>query len=83
MVFKFFFAQLSIPRQVSFMKKRGIVLGTRWKNGRQAYIYMFHDLFAEVLYKDDNPEEPAERVMLVSGIENLTEHLEKETKSGS
>lgn len=82
MLFKFFLERLSLPRQVEFMKKRGIILGTRSKNGRQVFIYMFNELFAEVLFENDNPEEPAERLIFLAGLDKLNAHLEKETKSG-
>lgn len=83
MLFKFLLERLSLPRQVEFMKKRGILLGTRSKNGRQVFIYMFNDLFAEVLFQDDNPEAPAEKLKFLAGLNKLNAHLEKETKYSS
>jgi hypothetical protein len=66
--------------QVNFMRKRGIVLGSRWKDGRQIYIYMFRDLFAEVIYKNDNPKDEAESIEFISGLEKLNQHLENQIK---
>ena len=82
MVFKFFFERLSVTRQLDFMKKKGIILGTRMRNGRQVYIYMYDDLFAEVIFKNDNPHEDAESFVLVSGLHNLNQHLEKDSQAG-
>lgn len=82
MVFKFFFERLSVTRQLDFMQKKGIILGTRMRNGRQVYIYMYDDLFAEVIFKNDNPHEDAESFVLVSGLHNLNQHLEKDSKAG-
>lgn len=82
MIFKFLFERLSLARQLDFMKKNGIILGTRTRNGRQVYIYMYDDLFAEVIFKNDNPHEDPESFILVSGLHNLNQHLEKDSEAG-
>jgi hypothetical protein len=71
---------MSLAQQVKFMKKRGIVLGTRWKDGRHVHMYMFRNLFAEVLYKNDDPAEEAEKLEMISGLAELNKKLEKEMK---
>lgn len=57
------------------------MLGTRVKNGRRIYIYMLRDLFIEVLYKNDNTDNEAERLNMLRGLNNLNEYLEKEFKA--
>jgi len=81
MFIKFWFRQLSLARQENFMRKRGIMLGTRKKNGRQVYTYMFRDLFADVVYKEDKLERGAEDMKVIDGLKKLNHHLEKEIKS--
>lgn len=81
MILKFFFKQMSLQKQVNFLKKRGIMLGTRLKDGRRIYIYMLRDLFIEVLYKDDNVNEVAERLTTLDGLSSLNDYLEKEFKA--
>jgi hypothetical protein len=81
MITKFLFVRMSVPKQVAFMKKRGIMLGTRLKDGRQVYTYMFQNLFAEILYKDDNPSNTAERFVMIPGLDKLNDRLEKEIRS--
>jgi hypothetical protein len=81
MLLKFLFSKLSKGKQVRFMQKRGIILGQRWKNGRQIYIYMYRNLFAEVLYVQDDPAQQPESVILISGLKNLNQYLEKDSKS--
>lgn len=81
MILKFFFKQMSLQKQVNFLKKRGIMLGTRLKAGRRIYIYMLRDLFIEVLYKDDSVNETAERLTMLDGLSNLNDYLEKEFKA--
>jgi hypothetical protein len=78
---KLFLKQLPLHKQVSFLKKKGIMLGTRLKEGRKIYIYMFRDLFAEILFTNDNPEGTAESLKLVTGLDNLNDHLEKEFRT--
>jgi hypothetical protein len=81
MILKFFFQQMSYQKQVNYLKKKGIALGTRLKNGRKIHIYMLRDLFVEVLYKDDNTEATPERINMLQGLKNLNEYLEKEFKT--
>ena len=63
------------------MKKKGIMLGSRVKNGRKIYIYMLRDLFAEITFKNDNAEEPAEKINMLNGLKNLNSYLENEFKT--
>jgi len=81
MILKFIFQQMSIQKQADYLKKKGVTLGTRLKNGRKIHIYMLRDLFVEVLYKDDNTEATPERVNMLRGLKNLNEYLEKEFKA--
>jgi hypothetical protein len=81
MILKFFFKQLSVTKQVNFLKKRGIMLGTRMKEGRKIYIYMLRELFVEVVYKNDNTEDAPERLNMLTGLKNLNSYLEKEFKT--
>jgi hypothetical protein len=72
---------MSLQKQVNFLKKKGIMLGTRLKDGRRIYIYMMNDLFAEVLFKNDNVNEVAEHMKMLEGLNNLNDYLEKEFKA--
>ena len=67
-------------KQVEFLKRRGIVLGTRNSDGRQAYLYMVNNLFAEIFYEKDNPRLGPERLVILHGLENLTRYLEKDLR---
>jgi hypothetical protein len=81
MILKFFLKQLSSQRQVNFLKKRGIMLGTRMKDGRKIYIYMLRDLFVEVTYKNDNVDDSPEKLNMLNGLKNLNTYLEREFKT--
>jgi hypothetical protein len=81
MILQFFFRRLSTEKQVLYLKKKGVALGTRAKNGRKIYIYMLRDLFVEVLYKNDNTEEAPEHVNMLRGLKNLNEYLESEFRT--
>ena len=81
MFLEFLLRKMNASRQVQFLKKRGIVLGVRQRNKRQIYLYMYLNTFAEVLYKNDNPDEPVEKVVLISGLEKLNRYLERDVKS--
>lgn len=81
MLLKFIFKQFSITRQVNFLRKKGIVLGTRMKDGRRIHIYMFRNLFVEVIYKNDNADDQPEKVNMLTGLKSLNSYLEKEFKA--
>lgn len=81
MLFKLFFKYLSQQSQVSRLKNKGILLGTRNKNERKVYVYMLSSLFVEVMFKNDNTEHVPERIHILSNLKNLNQYLENEFKS--
>jgi len=70
-----------MEKQVSYLKKKGIALGTRLKGGRKIYIYMLSDLFVEVFYRNDNSEDTPEKLNVLKGLNSLNEYLEKEFRT--
>jgi hypothetical protein len=81
MIFQFFFQRLSVQKQVQHVRRKGIALGTRAKNGRKIYIYMLGNLFVEIIYKGDNSENNPEQVNTLRGLKNLNDYLESEFKT--
>lgn len=81
MFLRFFFTRMSLQKQAVYLKKKGIMLGTRLKEGRKIYIYMISDLFAEVLFKNDDTDNEAEQLNILRGLDNLNDYLEKEFKA--
>jgi hypothetical protein len=81
MIRKFIFSHLSMHRQISYLKGKGIGLGTRLKDGRKIHLYMLNDLFVEVMYKNDNVDDAPEKVNLISGLMNLNKYLEKDFRA--
>ncbi|HEY0656578.1 MAG TPA: hypothetical protein VGD65_25770 [Chryseosolibacter sp.] len=81
MITKFFFKRLSVESQANFVKKRGISLGSRWKDGRTIYMYMFRSIFVEVLFVNDNVENAPEDVTVISGIDEFNKRLEEEIRT--
>jgi hypothetical protein len=81
MILQFFFRRLSPEKQVSYLKKKGIALGTRVKKGRKIYLYMLSNLFVEVVYKNDNSDETPEKLNMLKGLKSLNQYLESEFKA--
>ena len=81
MFFQFIFRQLSAEKQVSYLQKNGVSLGSRAKNGRRIYVYMMRNLFVEVMYENDDVNNTPERVNLMRGLKNLNAYLEKEFRA--
>jgi hypothetical protein len=73
--FKILFKRLSITTQVRFMRRRGIIVGTLKKDGRQSYLYMLHSLFAEILYENDNPRMGVETLIVLDELNKSNRHL--------
>lgn len=81
MILNFFFRHFPLERQVSYLQKNGVSLGTRVKNGRKIYVYMLRSLFVEVLFINDNATEAPEKLNMLRGLKNLNAHLEKEFRA--
>lgn len=81
MFLKLIFKRFSVAWQADFMKRHGIVLGTRNKDGRQSYLYMMNNLFAEILYENDNPRMKVETLVVLDGLHKLNCYLEKDLRS--
>ena len=81
MFMRFLFRQFSLSRQVSFIKKHAVIVGVRKKKDRHAYLYMFRNLFAEILYRNDDPGDKPESIKIFDGLKKLNYHLEKEIKT--
>lgn len=71
---------MSLHKQVDFLKRKGVFLGTRLKAGRKIYLYMLNNLFVEVWFKHDDSEQTAENLSMVTGLKNLNAHLENELR---
>jgi hypothetical protein len=81
MFFRFFFRRMSIQRQAEYVTKNGIMLGTRVKDGRKIFIYMIRSLFVEVTFRNDNLDDAAETIIILQGLDNLNDYLEKEFRA--
>jgi hypothetical protein len=81
MLLRFFFSRMSLQKQSNYLKKKGLMLGTRLKDGRKIYIYMLRDLFVEVMYKQDGVDNEPETLTILRGLENLNQYLEKEFRA--
>jgi hypothetical protein len=78
---RFLFNRMTLRQQVSYLKRKGVVLGTRLKDGRKIYIYMLKDLFIEVMFENDDVDNEPEKLIVLRGLDNLNNHLEKEFKT--
>lgn len=81
MILRLFFRYLSLEKQVNYLQKSGVSLGSRIKNDRKVYVYMLRNLFAEVLYVGDNINEAPERIHMLKGLKNLNAYLEQEFRA--
>ena len=81
MFLRLFFKHFTLSKQVAYLRNKGVMIGTRNKEGRKVYLYMLKDFFVEVFYKSDTPENDAERVKLISGLKNLNQYLESEFRA--
>lgn len=80
MLLKFIIQRLPVRNQANLMKRRGIVVGTRNKNGRRSYLYMINNLFAEILYENDNPGLQVEALVLLDGLKGLQTYFRNDVR---
>lgn len=80
MLLKFIIQRLPVRNQANLMKRRGIVVGTRNKNGRRSYLYMINNLFAEILYENDNPGLEVETLVLLDGLKSLQTYFRNDVR---
>jgi hypothetical protein len=81
MFFKLFFNYLSESNKLNYLRKHGVILGTRMRNNRKVFLYMVKDFFVEVIYKNDSIDENAESLGTFASLEGLNSYLEKEFKT--
>lgn len=81
MFLQFFFNQLPSYKQIEYLKKKGVLLGTRTKENRKVFVYMLTNLFVEVRYKNDNTDEQPEKLTTLTGLKSLNDYLEKEFRT--
>jgi hypothetical protein len=83
MLFKYLFSRWNLEKQATFLKKKGILIGSRIKDNRKIYIYMHRDIFVEVTYEEDDDTRPASSLKIVKGIKKLNSYLENEFKEST
>ncbi len=81
MFFKLFFKHLSESKKLKYVRDHGVMIGSRMRNERKVFLYMIKDLFVEVVYKDDNMDESAERLGTFTSLSGLNSYLEREFKT--
>jgi hypothetical protein len=81
MIFKLLYRRWPLQKQVDFLKRKAILIGSRTREKRKVYIYMYRNMFAEVIFLQDDPNQPAESARIVKGLKNLNSYLENEFKN--
>ena len=81
MFFKLFFKYLSESKKLNYLRKHGVILGTRMRKNHKVFLYMVKDFFVEVIYKNDSAEENAESLGTFTSLEGLNSYLEKEFRT--
>ena len=83
MFFQFILKRLSLQKQVAYVKRNAVYLGTRNAETRTPHLYMLGKMIAEVLFEEDDYTKKPERLVWLPGLQQLESHLEKEFKSSS
>jgi hypothetical protein len=81
MFFRLTFKHFSEGKKLKEIRERGILLGSRSAHGRKVYLYMVHDVFAEVQYEADDIDANPERIEVFSNLNNLNHYLEREFRA--
>lgn len=81
MFFRLTFKHYSEARKIKEIRENGILLGSRSANGRQVFLYMIQDIFAEVLYAADDLDAQPEKIEVFANLGSLNHYLEKEFRA--
>ena len=81
MFVKWLFKYFSESNKIIYLRKKGIMLGSRVSQGRKVYIYMLQDFFVEVVFQQDNMQLNPERLETFSSLNNLNSYLEREFRT--
>lgn len=81
MFIKWLFKYFSENKKIVYLRKRGIMVGARERQGRKVYIYMLLDFFVEVVYQQDNMHLSPEKLEIFSSLNNLNSYLESEFRT--
>lgn len=83
MFLQFVLKRMPLHRQVAYVQKHAVYLGTRNAENRTPHLYMLNKLIAEVLFEEDDYTKKPERLVWLPGLQHLETHLEKEFKSST
>jgi hypothetical protein len=72
MILDFIFSTLPKQLQVSLVKRKGILVGTKKQDGRKHYIYILYSVIAEIQYRNDDPQDEVEILKLVYSFSGLS-----------
>jgi hypothetical protein len=78
MFFRLYFKNLSESKKIAYLRTNGSVVGERIRHGRKVIVYLVKDFFAEVVYKNDNPENELESLLTFPSIKDLNSYLERD-----
>lgn len=81
MFFKLAFKYYAEDKKLKWLREEGIMLGTRYRNGRKVFLYMLKDFFVEVIYQNDDLDCDPEKMETFANLDNLNSYLEKEFKT--
>lgn len=81
MLFRLTFKHFSESKKMNEIREKGILLGSRSANGRKVFLYMVNDIFAEVLYAEDDIDSQPEKIEVFANINTLNHYLEREFKA--
>jgi hypothetical protein len=78
---KMMFRFLGEEKQIRILKAKGIIIGTRIRNERKAYLYLLKDFFVEVRFEHDDIDLMPEKMETFSSLDHLNSYLERDFRA--
>ncbi|MBX2967347.1 MAG: hypothetical protein KF845_14470 [Cyclobacteriaceae bacterium] len=78
---KLYFKSLSAAKQITALREKGTMLGTRQKSGRKAYLYLLKDFCAEVIFQNDDARYSPEKITTFNSVKEFNNYLEREFRA--
>lgn len=80
----FILKKLPLRKQVAYVQKNALYLGTRNSENRKPHLYTLGSkLMAEIFFEEDDLNKKPERLVWLPGLQHLENHLEREFKSST
>jgi hypothetical protein len=79
---KFFFKRFSPKQQITYLRKKGTLIGNQTRNSCYFSLFLIKGFFVEVMFNSEEPHENPVKVLIFPNLESLNNYLNQEALNG-